>query len=110
MISYDDFLKVDIRVGKIIEAKPFPEARVPAYQLKIDFGPEIGVKVSSAQITYSYEIKELPGKNILAVVNFPEKQIGKFMSEVLVLGVPLDDGRVPLLTVAEEVPLGKRIF
>lgn len=109
MITYDDFIKVDIRVGRILEAKAFPEARKPAYQLKIDFGPEIGVKMSSAQITLSYELEELPGKLVLAVVNFPKKQIGKFMSEVLVLGVPLEDGKVPLLTVDGEVPLGKRI-
>lgn len=109
MITYDDFDKVEIRVGKIIEAMEFPEARKPAYKLRIDFGPELGIKQTSAQITKSYESNMLVGKMVVAVTNFPPKQIGKFMSEVLVLGVPLEDGGVPLLTVDQEVPLGYRI-
>ena len=109
MITYDDFCKVEMRVGRIIEANEYPEARKPAYKLKIDFGGDIGIKQSSAQITKVYSLDELIGKQIIAVTNFPPKQIGKFISEVLVLGVELEDGSVPLLTVDKEVPLGKRI-
>lgn len=109
-ISFDDFLKVDIRVGKIIEAKAFPEARKPAYKLKIDFGKEIGVKLSSAQITVHYKLEELVGREVLCVVNFPPRQIGPFMSEVLTLGLPDENGAVVLLEPSKEVPVGGRIF
>ena len=109
-ISFDDFLKVDIRVGKIIEAKAFPEARKPACKLKIDFGKEIGVKLSSAQITVHYKLDELVGREVLCVVNFPPRQIGPFMSEVLTLGLPDENGAVVLLEPSKEVPVGGRIF
>ena len=109
-ISFDDFLKVDIRVGKIIEAKAFPEARKPAYKLKIDFGKEIGVKLSSAQITVHYKLDELVGREVLCVVNFPPRQIGPFMSEVPTLGLPDENGAVVLLEPSKEVPVGGRIF
>ncbi|MCC5910385.1 MAG: tRNA-binding protein [Clostridiaceae bacterium] len=109
MITYDDFVKVEMRVGKIIEVDEFPEARRPAYKLKIDFGEALGVKKSSAQITKCYDKEELLGKQVVAVTNFPPKQIGKFLSEVLVLGVELQDGSVPLLTIDQEVPLGHKI-
>lgn len=109
-IAFDDFLKVDIRVGKIIEAKAFPEARKPAYKLKIDFGGDIGVKSSSAQITVHYNLNELVGREVIAVVNFPPRQIGPFMSEVLTLGVPDQDGNVVLLAPTKDVPIGARMF
>ena len=109
-ISFDDFLKVDIRVGKIIEAEPFPQARKPAYKLKIDFGNDIGVKRSSAQITVHYALEDLVGREVLAVVNFPPRQIGPFMSEVLTLGLPDENGDVVLLQPTKEVPIGGRIF
>jgi len=109
LLSYDDFLKVDIRVGCIIEAKPFPEARKPAYQLWIDFGPEIGVKKTSAQITIHYTPETLAGRLVAAVVNFPPRQIGKFMSEVLVLGFSDDNGAIVLVTPDQDVPLGGRL-
>ncbi len=109
-ISFDDFLKVDIRVGRIVRAEPFPEARKPAIRLWVDFGPEIGEKKSSAQITRHYTPEELPGKRVMAVVNFPPRQIGKVMSEVLVLGVPDADGEVVLLTPDKDVPLGGRMY
>lgn len=109
-IAFDDFLKVDIRVGKIVEAKAFPEARKPAYKLKIDFGGDIGVKSSSAQITVHYDLNELVGREVIAVVNFPPRQIGPFMSEVLTLGVPDQDGNVVLLAPTKEVPIGARMF
>ncbi len=109
MLSYEDFMKVEMRVGRIIQAEEFPEARKPAYKLKIDFGPDLGIKQSSAQLTSTYRKDELPGMLVAAVTNFPPKQVGPFMSEVLVLGVILEDGRVPLLTVAKDVPLGRRI-
>lgn len=110
MISFDDFLKVDIRVGTIVAAEPFPEARNPAYRLKVDFGPEIGVKKTSAQITANYTLDELPGRQVAAVVNFPPKQIGKTMSEVLVLGFPDAAGEVALLSLDRPVPDGGRLY
>ena len=108
-ITYEDFEKVEIRVGKIIKTEDFPKARKPAYKLWIDFG-DLGVKKSSAQITKLYQKEELINKSILAVTNFPPRQIADFMSEVLVLGVVLDDGEVVLIQPDREVPLGKRIF
>ncbi|GHO92568.1 tRNA-binding protein [Reticulibacter mediterranei] len=110
MITYNDFVKVDIRVGKILQAEDFPQARKPAYKLTIDFGSEIGVKKSSAQITKHYTKEELVGKLILAVVNFPPKQIGPFRSEVLVLGVPDEEENVVLLTPDKAVPIGGRMY
>jgi len=109
-IGFDDFMKVDIRVGQITKAEPFPEARKPAIKLWVDFGDEIGVKKSSAQITVHYEVEDLPGRKVLAVVNFPPRQIGPVMSEVLVLGVPDDVGEVVLLTPDKDVPIGGRMF
>ncbi len=109
MISYDDFLKVDIRTGTVIEAEEFPEARRPAIKLRIDFGDKIGVKKSSAQITQHYDIAELVGKQICAVVNFPPKQIGPFMSEVLVLGFSDDDEHIVLMAPDKKVPNGSRM-
>lgn len=109
-ITYDDFAKVDIRVGRITRAEPYPEARKPAYKLWVDFGGEIGEKRSSAQITTHYTLEELVGRQVLAVVNFPPRQIGKVMSEVLVLGVPDAEGAVVLVGPAHEVPLGGRLF
>jgi tRNA-binding protein len=109
-ISYADFEKVDIRVGRIVDVDDFPEARKPAFKLKIDFGPGIGVKKSSAQATTHYTKADLQGRLVLAVVNFPPKQIGPFMSEVLTLGAPDPDGAVVLLVPEREVPLGGRLF
>jgi tRNA-binding protein len=109
-ITYDDFAKVDIRVGRITRAEPFPEARKPAYKLWIDFGPEIGEKKSSAQITKHYTIEELVGRQVLAVVNFPPRQIGPVRSEVLTLGVPDENGEVVLLAPGQDVPLGGQMF
>lgn len=109
-ISFDDFLKVDIRVGRITRAEQFPEARKPAIRLWVDFGEELGEKKSSAQITRHYDIDTLPGRKIVAVVNFPPRQIGPVMSEVLVLGVPDEDGEVVLLVPDKEVPVGGRMF
>lgn len=108
MITFNDFLQVDMRVGQIIEARDFPEARKPAYQLKVDFG-DLGIKKTSAQITERYTKEDLVGKRIIAVVNFPPKQIGPFMSEVLVLGVPGEQGEIVLLSPDEAVPLGGRV-
>ncbi len=109
-ITYDDFLVVDIRAGTVIEAKPFVGARKPALQLWIDFGPEIGVKKSSAQITKHYTPEALVGKQVAAVVNFPPRQIGKFMSEVLTLGFPDENGEVVLIAPTLPVPNGGRLF
>jgi tRNA-binding protein len=110
VISFDDFLKVDIRVGTIVHARPFPEARKPAYQLVIDFGPVIGHKKSSAQITEHYAPDSLIGKQVAAVVNFPPRQIGPFMSEVLTLGFPDSSGAVVLVSPNSVVPNGARLF
>jgi tRNA-binding protein len=109
-IGVDDFLKVDIRAGTIIEAQPFPEARKPAYKLKIDFGNEIGVKRSSVQITIHYQVEELVGRQVIGVVNFPPRQIGPFMSEVLTLGLADENGHVVLLQPDRIVPNGSRMF
>lgn len=109
-ISWEDFEKVEIRTGRILRAEPFPEARKPAIKLWLDFGPEIGEKKSSAQITVHYAPEELVGKQVLAVTNFPPRQIGKFMSEVLVLGLPDADGAVVLIAPDKDVPLGGRMF
>ena len=109
-ISFDDFMKVDIRVGVIVSAEPFPEARKPAIKLRIDFGSEIGEKKSSAQITRHYSPEALIGKRVLAVVNFPPRQIGKFMSEVLTLGVPDETGEVVLIAPDLDTPIGGRLF
>jgi tRNA-binding protein len=109
-IGFDDFLKVDVRVGRVVEAAPFPEARKPAIRLVIDFGEPIGLRKSSAQITRHYKPDELVGRLVVAVVNFPPRQIGPMMSEVLTLGVPDADGEVVLLAPTHEVPLGGRLF
>jgi len=109
-ITYDDFQKVDIRVGRVVRAEPFPEARKPAIKLWVDFGPEIGEKRSSAQLTRHYTPEGLVGRLVMGVVNFPPRQIGRVMSEVLVLGVPDADGEVVLLSPDQDVPLGGRMF
>lgn len=108
-ISFDDFMKVDVRVGTVLRAEPYPEARKPAIKLWIDFGDEIGEKKTSAQITAHYDPGMLIGRQVLAVVNFPPRQIGKFMSEVLVLGMPDETGEVVLVGPDQNVPLGGRL-
>jgi len=109
-ITFDDFAKLDIRVGQITQAEPYPEARKPAIKLWVDFGADLGVKKSSAQITKHYAPETLVGKKVMAVVNFPPRQIGKFMSEVLVLGVPDGEDEVVLLTPDKDVPTGGRMY
>lgn len=109
-ISWDDFARVDIRLGCLLKAESFPEARKPAYRLKIDFGPQIGVKKSSAQITRHYAVDQLVGRNVAAVVNFPPRQIGPFMSEVLTLGFPDAEGEVVLVGVDRDAEIGGRLF
>jgi tRNA-binding protein len=110
VIVYADFEKVDMRVGRIVKAEPFPEARKPAYKLLIDFGPEVGTRRSSAQLTARYAMEELVGRLVVAVVNFPPRQIGPYQSEVLTLGVPDADGAVVLLVPERDVPIGGRVF
>ena len=110
LATFDDFMKLDIRVGTIVEAEPFPKARKPAYKLTVEFGPGIGRRRSSAQITVHYTPECLVGRQVLAVVNFPPRQIGPFMSEVLVLGVPDADGAVVLIGPGHGVPDGGRLF
>ncbi len=109
-ITIDDFQRVDVRVGRILSAEPLPGARKPAYKLRIDFGPQIGVKQSSAQITAHYTAAELSGRLVLAVVNFPPRRIAGFKSEVLTLGVPDAEGNVVLVVPDRDVPLGGRLF
>ena len=108
--SFDDFIKLDIRCGTIIKAEPFPEARKPAFKLLIDFGGDLGTKKSSAQITQNYDCDALIGKQVMAVVNFPPRQIGPLMSEVLTLGVPDDDGEVMLIRPDQPVPDGGALY
>ncbi len=108
-ISYDDFLKVDIRVGRVVKAEPYPEARKPAIKLWVDFGEEIGERKSSAQVTAHYTPEELIGRQVMAVVNFPPRQIGKFMSEILVLGFMDPNGGVVLAAPDKDVPIGGRL-
>ncbi|MDP3656902.1 MAG: tRNA-binding protein [Brevundimonas sp.] len=109
-IAFDDFMKVDVRVGQVLAVDPFPEARKPAWKLTIDFGPDIGVRKSSAQITTHYSHDQLLGRKVAAVVNFPPRQIGPFMSEVLTLGFPDAAGEVVLIGVDRDVPVGGRLF
>lgn len=109
-IAYEDFEKLDIRVGTIVEVLDFPEARKPAYKLQVDFGPDIGVKKSSAQITKHYTKEELKGSQVIAVINFPPRQIGPVMSEILTLGLPDQDNEVVLLRPTQKVPNGGRLF
>lgn len=109
-ISYEDFEKIDIRVGTVVDVQPFPEARRPAFKLFVDFGPGLGIKKTSAQVTAHYAPDSLIGRQVAAVVNFPEKQIGKFMSEILVLGFPDADGNVVLVHPGKTVPNGGKLF
>lgn len=108
-ISFDDFMKVDVRTGRVIKAEPFPEARKPAIKMWIDFGDEIGVRKTSAQVTDHYTPEGLIGRQVMAVINFPLRQIGPFMSEVLVLGVPDENGAIVLVGPDQETPLGGRM-
>ncbi len=108
--TLEDFLKLDVRVGRVVTAEPFPEARKPAYKLTIDFGAQLGVKKSSAQITKNYAAEDLAGRLVVAVVNFPPRQIGPFMSEVLTLGLSDENGDVVLLRPDRDVPLGGRMY
>ncbi len=110
LIELADFQQVEIRAGRILQAQAFPEARKPAYKLLIDFGPEIGHKKSSAQITALYQPEDLTGRQVLAVTNFPPRQIGPFMSEVLVLGFPNENGDIVLASIEQEVPNGARLM
>ena len=109
-LSFEDFLKVDIRAGTIIRAEPYPQARRPAYKIWLDFGSEIGERKTSAQLTGNYSCADLIGRQVAAVVNFPPRQIGKFMSEILVLGFPDDDGEVVLIAPDLSVPVGGRLY
>ncbi|TKZ15959.1 tRNA-binding protein [Shimia litoralis] len=108
-LSFDDFLKVDIRVGRVVQAEPYPEARKPAIKLWVDFGGDIGIRKSSAQITKHYDPEMIVGKQVMAVVNFPPRQIGKFMSEILVLGLPDENGDIVLVGPDQPVPAGGRM-
>jgi len=108
-LSFDDFLKVDIRVGRVVQAEPYPEARKPAIKLWVDFGDDLGIRKSSAQITKHYDPEMIVGKQVMAVVNFPPRQIGKFMSEILVLGLPDENGDIVLVGPDQPVPSGGRM-
>ncbi|MCO4848173.1 MAG: tRNA-binding protein [Yoonia sp.] len=108
-ISFDDFMAVDVRVGTVVQAEPYPEARKPAIKIWVDFGDELGVKKTSAQVTAHYTPETLMGRQVMAVVNFPPRQIGKFMSEILVLGFPDEDGAIVLATPDKPVPQGGRL-
>ncbi len=110
MINWEEFMKVDLRAGTIIRAEPFPEAKKPAFRLWVDLGPELGIRRSSVQITHHYGIDELPGKQVVCVVNFPPKQIATFISEILVTGFPDDQGHVILTSLDKPVPNGARLF
>lgn len=110
MIAFEDFLKVDIRVGTIVDVQEFPEARKPAYKLWVDFGPEIGIRKTSAQVTQNYVPETLKGRQVAGVINFPPKQVGKFMSEFLMLGFPDENGNVMLISPTRQVPNGGRLY